>query len=561
MAVHSKKPFILLGFGLICLIFQSSAQELRDAISLTRSEQFAAADKLFQKLVQHRPNDGDVYFYYGDNYLKQYFADTMNISFQEMTDAAQALFIQGIQKEPSNPVNYAGLAEISLLKKNRQEAQAYLDKANSLLPTKKNKIILPLEKHETALVKMADAFVQADVNDTATIFTYLREAERLNPKNFELYLVEGDAFIFLLNNGSRAIANYNIAQSLNPKSPMAKLRIGQLWMKAKQYQMALNYYEEGIRIDSTFAPAYRELGFLLSKAGRNTEAKKMFKKYLELSAGNFSARLQYINTLITLQDYKEAIVEINSILSTDTTIVDLFRALAYSQFENGNYEEGLKAMQKFFAKTPEEKLRVSDYIYLGRLLAKNKQDSLSAIALCHAYHMDTTQTDLLSEVAMCYNREKEYSEAIRIYEKKDLLGQANVLDIFNLAKNYYNIQDYEKAAQVFERFTSLQPSYVPGYVWWARTLFFLDPESDSGLAKPVYEKILDITRDDTVANKKDRLESYYYLAYYFYHQWVLDKKNLDNARNSLMYNQDVLAIDPENAKARMMVDELKKVVK
>jgi tetratricopeptide (TPR) repeat protein len=162
---------------------------------------------------------------------------------------------------------------------------------------------------------------------------------------------------------------------------------------------------------------------------------------------------------------------------------------------------------------------------------------------------------------MCYNREKEYSEAIRIYEKKDLLGQANVLDIFNLAKNYYNIQDYEKAAQVFERFTSLQPSYVPGYVWWARTLFFLDPESDSGLAKPVYEKILDITRDDTVANKKDRLESYYYLAYYFYHQWVLDKKNLDNARNSLMYNQDVLAIDPENAKARMMVDELKKVVK
>ncbi|MFH1159336.1 MAG: tetratricopeptide repeat protein [bacterium] len=546
---------------LISIVPRILAQDLNEAIKFTRSEQFAAAEKLYNVLLQQNPSDGTIYFYYGDNYLKQYFADTMNSSFQEMTDAAQALFVQGIQKEPSNPLNYVGLAEISLLKKNRQESQSYLDKAYSLLPTKKNKIVLSPEKHATTLIKMADAFVKANVNDTAYIFSYLREAEKLYPKDYELYLVQGDAYIFLLNNGSKAIANYNIAQSLNPKSPMAKLRIGQLWMRAKQYQMALNYYEEGIKIDSTFAPAYRELGFLLSKAGRNAEAKKMFKKYLELSAENISARSQYINTLIELQDYEEAIVEIKSILAADTTIIDLYRALAYSQFENANYDEGLIAIRKFFDKAPKDKIRVSDYIYYGRLLAKNKQDSLAAIILCQAYEIDTTKTDLLSEVAMCYNREKDYENAIRIYEKKDLMGLANALDLFNLAKDYYNIQAYEKSAAIFERFTAEQPTYVPGYVWWARTLFFLDPESDTGRAKPVYEKILEITKDDTVANKKDRLEAYYYLAYFYYHQYVLDKKNLDNARNSFIFNNYVLAIDPENSKAKMMIDELKKVVK
>jgi len=557
-----KKPCILLVFIMLTsFIPRILSQGLDEAIKLTRSEQFTAAMSMYHSLLQQNPTDGDVYFYFGDTYLKEYFSDTMNSSFQEMTDAAQSLFVQGVQKEPANPLNYAGLAEISLLKKNPQEAQSYLDKAYSLLPTKKNKIILSPAKQVTALIKMADAFVRANVNDTAHIFFYLREAEKLNQKSHELYLVQGDAYIFLLNNGSKAIANYNIAQSLNPRSPMARLRIGQLWMRAKQYQMALNYYEEGIRIDSTFAPAYRELGFLLSKAGRNSEAKKMFKKYLELSAGNTSARLQYINTLIELQDYTEAITEINGILETDTAIIDLYRALAYSQFENGDYEEGLKAIKKFFTKAPKEKLRVSDYIYYGRLLAKNKEDSLASIYLCDAYQMDTTKTDLLSEVAMCYNRGKDYVNAIRIYEKKDLMKQANALDLFNLAKDYYNIQEYQKSAAIFERFTREQPTYVPGYVWWARTLFFLDPESDTGLAKPVYEKILEITKDDTTATKKDRLEAYYYLAYFYYHQYVLDKKNLDNARNSLQFNNYVLAIDPENAKAKMMVDELKKVVK
>jgi len=555
-------------FGILALflaltsLFQTiQAQDINDAIKLTRSEQFNAADKLFSDLLVANPSDGDVYFYYGDNYLKRYFADTMNVSLQEMTDKAQALFTKGIQQEPPNPINYAGLAEIALLKHNPAEAQQYLDKAYSLLPTRKNKIQMTPEKAAHSLVKMADAFVMAKVKDTAQIFSYLREAEKLNPQDVDIYLVRGDAYIYLLNDGSNAISNYNIVQSLNPNSSMANLRIGQLWMRAKQYQMALNYYEEGVKIDSTFAPAYRELGFLLSKAGRYADAKKMFKKFLELSAGNLPARLQFINTLMELQDYPEALTEINDVLSIDTTIIDLYRARAYALYENEEFDKGLKAIEKFFDRSPLDKLRATDYVYYGRLLSKNDLDSMAAPILYKAWEMDTSKTELLSEVAMSYIKYKDYEDAIRIFVLKDSLNTANALDIYNWAKAYYNIQDYTNAAIVFERFCDLQPTYVPGFTWWARTLFNLDPESDEGLAKPVYERILEITQDDTAKQQKARLQSYYYLAYFYYHQYVLDKKNLDYARESLKFNNDVLAIDPENEKAKQMVDALKRVIK
>jgi tetratricopeptide (TPR) repeat protein len=542
--------------------FRVLAQDLNEAVKLTRSEQFNAADKMFQALVKKEPGNGDIYFYYGNNFLERYFADTLNISFRRMVEQAQVQFQTGIQKDPSNPLNYIGLGEISLLQKDTAGARPYFEKAHTFLPSRKNKtIVMAPERHAVVLIRMADAYVKSYTNDTIRIFAWLRDAEKLDRKNFDLYIVRGDAYIFLLNDGSKAIANYNIAQSYNPNSPLAKLRTGQLWMRAKQYQLALNYYYDVIKIDSTFAPAYRELGFLLSKAGRYDEAKKYFKKFLELSSGNIAARAQFINTLIELQDYKEAIVQIQAILATDTSIIDLYRALAYSYYETEEYDKGLAAMEKFLSRSDPEKIRATDYSYYGRILSKNRLDSVAAINLIKAYEMDTSKIDLLSEAAMCYNRIKDYPSAVGIYSMKSALGKANALDYYNWGKAYYNLQNYPAADSIFNIFTGMQPAYVQGYVWQARTRANLDPDSDVGLAKPVYEKILEVTQNDSVANRKDRLEAYYYLAYYYYHQFVLDKQNKDHAIKSVEYSNYVLAIDPENEKAKSMVDILKKIIK
>jgi len=149
-------------------------------------------------------------------------------------------------------------------------------------------------KQANVLTRMANGYVKALVKDTAQIFALLKAAEKLDPKNYLLFIVKGDAYIMLLNDGSNAITNYNIAQSLNPQSPLAKVRIGQLWMRAKQYKSALIYYDEAIKIDSSYAPAYRERGFLLAKANRNDDAKRDFARFLKLSAGNTTARIQFV---------------------------------------------------------------------------------------------------------------------------------------------------------------------------------------------------------------------------------------------------------------------------
>jgi len=541
------------------------AQDLQSAFRLTRAERFEDASTAFKALLQKNPNDGDNYYYFGENFLQEYYSDTTNNSFKELSDSARVLFAKGTATDPANPLNYVGLGQISLMMKDMPKAQQNFSKAISLLPSKANKsIVMPPEKQAAVYIKLANAYVKAGINDTTMVFGSLRMAEKLDNKNYDLYIVRGDAYIFLLNDGSKAISNYNTAQSLNPKSPFAKLRVGQLWMRARNYQDALTFYQEVVKIDSSFAPAYRELGYLLSRANRNTEAQQNYKKFLRLSGGNTTARIQYVNTLIELKNYTEAITQLNEILRNDSSNNDLNRALAYSYYETGQYDKGLVYSKKFFRGVKPDKIRAADYAYLGRLLAKTKQDSLAHENLMKAFQMDTSRPELLSEAAMSMIKLKKYDKAIEAYTLKIALKKTSPIDYYNLGKLYYNIKDWNKADSTLMYYSTLVPEHIQGYMWRAYALVNIDTTSKLGLAKPVYEVMIEKAKTDSVKNAKELMVAYSYLAYYNLVRFK-DTKDQQYRLKSIEYCNKILDIVPPDPsyteKAKAILKDLEPKIK
>lgn len=537
-------------------IYSLPAQDLQTAIKLYKSEQFAASSSAFKKLIIQSPDNGDIYYYYGVSFLKNYQSDTLNNSFAEMADSAKTVFELGANKDPKNPFNYVGLGGISLLRHDVIQANPFFAKANSLLPSKGNKsIVMTPQRHSLVLLNMAEFYIMASLYDTAQVFSLLRKAEQLDSKNPDLYIVEGDAYIFMMNDGSKAITNYNIAQSLDPKSPEAKLRVGQLWMRARNYNDALNTYRDVVKIDSTFAPAYRELGYLYSRANRNDEAQANYKKFLTLSANNTTARKQYVNTLLELKKYPEAIKELNEIIKVDTMDNDVNRALAYSYFETAQYDEGLVYSRKFFRRAKPDKIRPTDYVYLGRLLAKTKQDSLAYEKLYMAFQLDSSKSELLSEAAMSLNRIKKYDKALEIYKLKITLGKALPGDYYNMGKVYYNLQEWGKVDTTLAYYNTLMPDHIAGYQWRARALVNMDPDTKLGLAKPVFEALVEKAAPDSVKYSKELIEAYGYLAYYYLLQFNATKDQ-ENGKKALEYSQKILALDPNNEKGKEFVKQI-----
>ncbi len=545
-----QKALFLMMLGLMPFI-SVLGQDLKKAITLTENEQFGPAWKAYESLIKQQPDNGEVYFYYGESYLKSYFTDTANVDLKEVTALAKTQFEKGTSVAPGNPLNFVGLGKAALYSGNKTEADAQFQKALLMLPTgKQNKTMnMPVELQVITLQKIADAYLKASAKDTGNVFPYLRRAEKLDKKNPETFLIRGDGYLFIINDGSNAIVNYKRAQELDPKSSKAKLRLGQLWVRAKRYQDALGYYKEALDIDSTFTPAYRELAELYAMAGQYENAKINYKKFLELSGQNTYAKVRYASFLFLTKDYQDAINQINEILSQDQSYNFLYRLSAYSLYETNQADKALTTIEKFFKGTKPDKILQSDYVYYGKIYAKLGQDSIALIQYKKAQDMDSTNMDLLQDMVTSNNKLKKYDKSAELYEMKIRMGKAGLQDYHAMGKAYYSTQNWVKADSAFAYVIRQKPDFIPAYLWLARVYSNLDPETKDGLAKPYYEKLAEVAMADSVKNSKELVEAYSYLAYYY----LKVKKFCE----SIDYWQKVLAIDPKNEKATDAIKGLK----
>jgi predicted Zn-dependent protease len=106
-------PVFLLAGVFSVMLVDIQAQDLNSAIKLTRSEQYDKAEEMLKALIQKEPSNSKNFFYLGENYLLDYFADTISNSLVVATKAAQEMYNQGVKANPNDPLNYIGLAKVA----------------------------------------------------------------------------------------------------------------------------------------------------------------------------------------------------------------------------------------------------------------------------------------------------------------------------------------------------------------------------------------------------------------------------------------------------------------
>lgn len=523
------KSFFISICAVIFMTINVHSQTLQDAIKYTENEQFETATKAFKSLLKGQPSNGDIYFYIGENYFKN-----------EDSDSAHYYYKKGIEIASTSPLNYIGEGKLLQYEGKIAEAKVQFEKA----------LAMGSNKNITVLLKVAEALIKAPQKDLEQASKLLDLAVKLEPKNPEVYILTGDMYLEKTD-GNNAIASYKKAQDLDKSSVKAILRVGQLYGRAKNYTLALDKYQDAAKVDSTFAPAYREQGELYYMAKQYEKAKTKYKRYLDLAGNNFSAKQRYASFLFLNKEYKESISLFNELQKQDTTKNFVNRLLAYSMYETGDYPNGTIYINRFFNRAAGENTKIiaSDFEYRGKLFSKTGKDSLAIIDLEQALKMDSTKVDLLSEMGAIYLKMKKYDNAIKSYERKlKATNKLNANDYFSMGRAYYFNKDFMNADTCFGTVIKLQNSLPIGYLWRAKTSIQLDLDSKLGLARPYYEKYVELTTD-TKKFMKDLTEAYEYLGYYY----MLQK---DNAKAKELWMK-LKEIDPNNNKAQKALDSLK----
>lgn len=542
------------------------AQTLTDAVKKSENELFDSAELDFKSLISKQPTQGDNYFYLGDNFYRSGLLDKQS----DFIDSAEFYFKKGIEVNATNGLNYVGMGKVFLYKNNINEAKAQFFKASSISQNKNAEVAR----------QTSEAWLVTDNKSADDAITAANLAVKLDPKNPESHIVLGDALLEKTPaDGGPAIKAYKASTALNPKYTKGILREGKLYQRGRNYQLALDKYNEALAIDNTYAPAYREIAelyFLAAKPGKSIES---WKKYLELNNSNF-ARYRFLSALFRNKQYTEAISEYENLKKTNFNNLYLERLAGYSYYEMGNktdkeaYNKGIKALNDFFtAAGPNFKYITDDYKYKGLLLVKTGQDSLGIIELENTIKKDPTAAkDLYTEIASIYYKLKKYDQVTITIDKKTAIdaNSLNNNDYFNAGRAYYNLslphfnafvtskdaklkstKEAEalpllvKADSAFSGLVLKNPSWPTAYTWKGRVnalVEILQKKEKEGLAKPWYEKVISTIKPEekTASYKRDYIEALEYLGAYYV--TVNDKAKADETWNL------VKEADPNNAK-------------
>ncbi len=500
-----KKIFLLLvGAGLSSLAM--NAQALKDAIKLMENEQYEKAAAAYILLIQKEPNNGENYFYMGENYFRQ-----------EELDSALMFYKKGVSVNPNFPLNHAGMGKIGWYKNNGADVGKHFTTATSIVD--KDKL---MQKYQaTTYLKIAEAYVFGPVKDIPKALTFIKQALALNPKNPEALILHGDAlFEQNTSEGSLAIEEYKKAAAADKTSPKPLVRRGILYVRANNPNEAVTFFTEAITLEPNFAPAYRERAEAYNKLGKIEKALEDYKKYLDLNKGSISAKVRYGIFLYIAKKYPEALTILKEVQKEVPSNMVVLRLMSYCYYESGDLQTGMQTIETYFSKQSADKIIPRDYDYYGKFYQKAGKDSLAAEMYKKAYALDTNNCEMAAEVGSIYAKLKKHADAAVWFEKRIKCGKKIVVnDYYYLGRSLYYTKQYVKGDSAFSNYVRLQPGLAFGYVWRGRCNAAQDTgKVMKGLAIPYYTKVIELIKPEDLeknSNKKDVEEAYDYLGSYY----------------------------------------------
>ncbi len=493
--------------------------EIKNAERLIEQDKKKQAIDVLQKATAAYPASAQLYYHLGHTQLLA--GDQAS---------AKNSFDKGVAANPKEPLNYVGQGHVLILEKKGAQAKPLFDKALSF--GKKNVAVL----QALAEAEMLDKAYSKDA------LAHLQKAKEIAPTDAKTFLLLGDYYLTENNGGSTASA-YEDAAIQNPNGAAAWYKHAALFMRSKNIAIVEEDLQKAVKIDPGFALAHRELGELYYQKKDGANAAKHYKLYLDLTdSPDKDDRFRYAFFLFMAKDYSKANDEFKALsLKPDVSSTTL-KFYAQSLLKDGNLAESQKVFEQYLS-NPQTKADDDDFNSYAELLQKQGKDSLAAIAFQKSLNLNSNQPKNHQILIDYFFSKKKYSQcesACRAAIK--IRKQPFFNDYFNLGRSLYLEKKYPQADSAFTKTIELQSKITLGYTWAARSKSQQDTLLTEGLAKPFYEKVIEIGEVDKDKNKKDLTAAYQYMGSYH-----MIKQENQIAKG---YWEKVLALNPEDANAK-----------
>ncbi len=508
-------------------------------------------------------------------------------------DVAKQLFEREMASNPAESNYYLG--EIAFANGDEEQAKSYYDKAlaadanYSLARVGVGKYLLKkgdvkaaeaefsqVEKKEKKNVEVLVAIAEAYfyTGHEAKVAERIEKAKKADKKSPIPYLAEGD-FAYVKSAKTEAgssemsalmgeaAKHYDMANYYDDQNVLAYLKSAQVY-EVINPEMAMEKLNKALELNPNLTLINRDFGRYYFSRGQYAKAIESYKLFFPSNLYSMNDVVRFAGAYYFLKQMDEASQLLDGNLAKEPNNFVLNRLKLYVLNDTKQYDKALPVAEKLFSLKEDKVKKIArDYLVYGEVLLKNGQIDKALEQYSAAVALDPKEVNVYKDIATAVADEKRYATAAEYYGKY-VAGlpaeKVAATDLFTLGRyNYLAASSAEgeqktnlltKADSAFAQVIEKRPDAPIGHVWRARANSLLDPETDKGLAKPYYEKAIEvILARDANSTSSDLKEAYGYLAVYYY--------KADDKANTLKYANLLLAIDPANETAKQLLAALK----
>jgi len=475
-------------------------------------------------------------------------------------DEAKSFYEKGIAASPLYMLNYVGQGKL-LLKSNQKEAE--LSFATAL---KKNK------KDVAVNVAIARAYYECGMKDIA--LAKIEVARKYGKKSPLVYILEGD----ILNAEGKpgdAAGKYEQAIYFDPNCTLASIKCAEVYGSINP-ALSVDMLKKVLVAHPDYTIAYRDLGNCYALSGNYSDAIESYKTYFAEGKYTVEDITKFASAYYFTDQFAQSKALVDEGLQRDSAnfVLNRFRLYNASKLKDGI--NGITYADYFFTLQSEKGFIPLDYMAYAVVLTEAGQFEKALAEFNKLLDSDSNKAEVFKEMSSLYGKMGDKGKSADTYkEYMDLKGHdlVDALDYNTLARAYYSAgsallsdttqlakalsKDYLlKADSTFGVVCTLAPDSYAGFLWRGHTNALLDPETTLGLAKPYYEAAANLIlgkENGAASFSRDLKNCYKYLGYYYYLK--------EDKENSIKYWKLLLELDPNNANAKMVLDEYNKPAK
>ncbi|HBN76668.1 MAG TPA: hypothetical protein DD473_12790 [Planctomycetaceae bacterium] len=323
----------------------------------------------------------------------------------------------------------------------------------------------PESTRDQQLAQATNAHQQGNFHAAEALYRQLLDSHQDDNVGYllgTLLLQKGDAAL--------AVEHLKPIAERHPESTDLHNNLGVAYQTLNQRQEAVKAFQASLKADQNYPQGWQNLGKLLFEMKHVREAEKCYREAVRLLPDDQACRQDWIQALITTEQWIEAAQEIEKLLQqkdlNSETEIEWKTQAAFVQAQMHNYVEATRLSEEVQARQPENITILANLSYLYEHIGEiDKAIAAGLEAQDKAPH----SAEIANNLGVAYRSAHRMDEALAAFSKSIELNPDLPLATFNRGSTLLLTENYQAGWVDYERRLSLipQPEELNGLKRWS----------------------------------------------------------------------------------------------